>query len=239
MKIITSWDDGHPVDLRLAELLDRYKLKGTFFIPLHNVEDRPVMDYKALHDLDWKFEIGSHTQDHCYLDSMDFKTASNQIYEGKTMLEDILGHEVPGFAYPGGKYNRELISLLPNLGIEYARTIENLCDSLGESQFRIPTTIQFHPHFPTVFIKNFFRYNGRIRKAFAFYKVLSVISFSDRLMAMADWCGKNNAVFHLWGHSWEIEELGLWDELTAFFEYLNSLEGDPLTIHEALYSNGP
>ena len=31
--ITTSWDDGHPLDLRVAELLTKYGLHGTFYIP--------------------------------------------------------------------------------------------------------------------------------------------------------------------------------------------------------------
>ena len=41
MKIITtSWDDGHPLDFKLAELLNKYNLKGTFYIPRSNAEHR-------------------------------------------------------------------------------------------------------------------------------------------------------------------------------------------------------
>lgn len=29
--ITTSWDDGHPLDLKIAELLDKYGINGTFY----------------------------------------------------------------------------------------------------------------------------------------------------------------------------------------------------------------
>ena len=29
----TSWDDGHPLDYRIAEMLQEYGLRGTFYIP--------------------------------------------------------------------------------------------------------------------------------------------------------------------------------------------------------------
>lgn len=29
-------------------------------------------------------------------------------------------------------------------------------------------------------------------------------------------------VFHLWGHSWEIEKYGMWEELEKFLEYVSS-----------------
>ena len=36
--VTTSWDDGHPLDLKLAELLGRYHIPTTFCIPIDNVE---------------------------------------------------------------------------------------------------------------------------------------------------------------------------------------------------------
>jgi hypothetical protein len=32
--ITTSWDDGHPSDLRVAELLIKHGLRGTFYVPM-------------------------------------------------------------------------------------------------------------------------------------------------------------------------------------------------------------
>lgn len=36
--VTTSWDDGHPSDLKLAELLKRYDVPATFYIPIDNRE---------------------------------------------------------------------------------------------------------------------------------------------------------------------------------------------------------
>ena len=41
--LTTSLDDGHPLDLKLADLLAKYCVPGTFYIPLGNGE-RPAMD---------------------------------------------------------------------------------------------------------------------------------------------------------------------------------------------------
>ena len=30
--ITTSWDDGNKLDIKVAELLDKYGMKGTFYI---------------------------------------------------------------------------------------------------------------------------------------------------------------------------------------------------------------
>ena len=32
MLFTTSWDDGHPSDLHVADLLERYGMKGTFYL---------------------------------------------------------------------------------------------------------------------------------------------------------------------------------------------------------------
>ena len=63
----TSWDDGHPLDTRIAELLSRHGFQGTFYVPLSNREGLPVMPPEEMRRLGRGFEIGSHTIDHCYL----------------------------------------------------------------------------------------------------------------------------------------------------------------------------
>lgn len=234
MKLITSWDDGSPHDARLAEMLAAYGLKGTFFVPINNMEGRPVMGADTIRELDSHFEVASHTRDHQYLTTIEQGAASRQVRDGKVMLEDMLGHAIPGFAYPGGKYTPAVISLLPELGIEYARTVENLCYSRGTDQYRIPTTLQFYPHRPIVYAKNFLRYGGSMEKIPALYQAFSSASLNRRLIAMARYCSDHNAFFHLWGHSWEIDEFNLWGDLANFFDYLTrSQEIEPLTIYEA------
>ena len=50
-----------------------------------------------------RFEMGSHTLDHAYANSMGDDAWARQVVDGKRMLEDQLGHRVDGFCYPGGK----------------------------------------------------------------------------------------------------------------------------------------
>ena len=99
----TSWDDGHPLDLRVAELLARYGCAGTFYVPRRNVEGRSVMTTHELRTLDAGFEIGGHTIDHVRLDRLQPIERRRQIVDGKRLLEDELGHAVEGFSYPWGR----------------------------------------------------------------------------------------------------------------------------------------
>ena len=69
LAITTSWDDGHPLDLRIAELLTKYDLQGTFYVPLHN--SRPTMSPAQIRELAGSFEIGAHTVNHVRLTSLN------------------------------------------------------------------------------------------------------------------------------------------------------------------------
>ena len=51
LRFTTSWDDGHPLDLRLAELLATHGFSGTFYVPRGNREGRPVMTTAELRAL--------------------------------------------------------------------------------------------------------------------------------------------------------------------------------------------
>src|SRR5262245_15905834 len=75
--VTTSWDDGHPADLRVADLLDKHGLKGTFFIPCSNSEGRSVMCSSDVAELGRRFEIGGHTQNHVSLTEIAPRAAAN------------------------------------------------------------------------------------------------------------------------------------------------------------------
>ena len=49
--ITTSWDDGHPLDLRMAGLLAKYGLKGSFYVPTEYSE-WPLMTRSQIVELD-------------------------------------------------------------------------------------------------------------------------------------------------------------------------------------------
>ena len=97
MILVTSWDDGNPADMKIADLLERHGLKGTFFVCINNREGLPVMGKNDLRDLDGRFEIGSHTLNHTRLNSIHDNYIDKEISQGKKALEDILGHNVDGF----------------------------------------------------------------------------------------------------------------------------------------------
>jgi peptidoglycan/xylan/chitin deacetylase (PgdA/CDA1 family) len=141
-----SVDDGHPLDMRMADLLIKRGVQASFFVPSRNSEGQPVLPPSALRDLSGKFEIGSHTLEHRYLNRLDMHEALRQITEGKRALQDTLGKPVHGFCYPGGKYRALHCGMVQAAGFRYARTTQNLRLDVECSPLELPTTLQFYPH---------------------------------------------------------------------------------------------
>jgi peptidoglycan/xylan/chitin deacetylase (PgdA/CDA1 family) len=214
-----SIDDGHPLDMKTAELLHKHGLNATFFIPIRNCEGDSVLIDAQVRELGRRFEIGSHTYDHCYLKSVDVREAYHQIHDGKRLLEDLLGTYVNGFCYPGGRYGPRDVALVKACQFSYARTTMNLCFDAGIKPYEMPTTVQFYPHDAGVYLRNFAGSGDWARRAGGLWLAVRHPNWIDRLYAMFDHACDHGGVFHLWGHSRQIEELNAWHEIDAFFRH--------------------
>ena len=234
MKIITSWDDGHPLDLKVAELLSKYGLKGTFFVPIKNIEGRPVISNIDLKKINRNFEVGSHTYDHSYLVGLSLKECFYQITRGKEELEQILGKEIEGFCYPGGKYDKHIKAAVIENRFIYARSINNLRVDNNFDKFNIPTTLQFYPHKKRVIFRNFVL-NGteHIKKLKVLYTYLIAKDWLNAIFNIMDFCKEYNLNFHLWGHSWEVDEIGLWKELEKVLRHAASLKPESIYLRDS------
>lgn len=201
-------------------MLQKHGLKGTFFVPLENREQRPVMGSNELRALDDSFEIGGHTWTHRYLSSrLSHADLIREVPEAKQALEDLLGHGIEGFCYPGGTFDDRAVSVIREAGFTYARTTENLRFDLGHDRWEIPTTLQFFPHRANVLARNTLRFPS-ISKARFVTQRLFERDFLGFCTHVAEQCANADGVFHLWGHSWEIDQNNLWPALN---ELLGSL----------------
>ncbi|HYD97609.1 MAG TPA: polysaccharide deacetylase family protein [Noviherbaspirillum sp.] len=251
-----SIDDGHPADMKTAELLHKHGLNGTFFIPIRNCEGDAVMSDAQIRELGSRFEIGSHTYDHRYLKKVDIWQAYHQIADGKKQLEDLLGVPVNGFCYPGGRYTRRDVELVRACGFSYARTTMNLCFDSGNTPFEMPTTLQFYPHDRAVYLRNFAGSGKWHKRIDGLCLAVGHDNWIERLYAMFDHACRNDRTFHLWWHSKQIEELNAWHDIDAFFRHVASkiavvdrlsneqlaartLLGNGLRVGEALKGSAP
>jgi len=231
----TSWDDGHPLDLRLAELLSKYDLTGTFYVPFEN--SRKVMTRREMTELLGRFELGSHTVHHTVLTEVSDDVADAEIRQSKSGMEDLTGLPCETFCFPKGRFRRRHLGMVRRAGYQCARTVELLSTGLCKQRAGIsliPTTVQVSDHGWAAYAKNC-------------AKRLSVRNLANSIMyarsrnwvatarTMLQAIAQHGGVFHLWGHSWEIDAQHQWVQLEAVLREMHALRfAAPCVTNSAL-----
>lgn len=220
MKLITtSWDDGHPLDFRLAELLHKYNLRGTFYIPKYNAEHQ-VMSAQQVAELSRNFEIGGHTINHIRLHSTDKKILQSEIGGCHQWLSDVLGYAPQSFCFPGGVFHQKAIDAVREAGFAIARTTELLSIETTAPGGVVPTTLQMYEHSIYTYTKHLVK-RRRWTNLLQWLRSYSLYRLPALTESYLNKVEKNGGCFHLWGHSWEIEEFDLWDKLEELFRIIS------------------
>jgi peptidoglycan/xylan/chitin deacetylase (PgdA/CDA1 family) len=218
--LTTSWDDGHPLDFRIADLLSKYGLTGTFYIPRHC--QTPTMSEDEVRELSRYFEIGAHTMHHVFLDGCTDPVARQEIGESKKWVEQVTGKPCPMFCPPGGKFNNVRLSQIASCGFTAIRTVEMISVARPTQLGRLlimPTTLQAHPHSQAAYLRNVLKRRGRNLMLYLTRgRESEWPRLAERLLKAALARG---GVFHLWGHSWEIEESGQWSQLEEVLKMMS------------------
>lgn len=220
----TSWDDGDPLDLRIATMLAQHGMTGTFYVPLCD-PTRPRLRDSDLRDFTSSgFEIGSHGMLHRNLAKTRCSDLLWEITDSKTELQQIIGQEVSTFCYPLGGQNDAVIREVQRAGYAGARTIRMLSTDSNFDRLEVPTTIQAFRHNKAAYLKNLLR-RGEVKDLFRYCATLqkcnSWVELGRRLFEHVLQYG---GVWHLYGHSWEIEEHDLWGELDEMLAYVSGHE---------------
>jgi peptidoglycan/xylan/chitin deacetylase (PgdA/CDA1 family) len=206
--VTTSWDDGNVLDMKLAELLNRYHLPATFYISMENKnmpgkKRLPKDDIQTL-SAQPAFEIGAHTMTHPKLSRIDDDAAREEITISKHTLENWIGKPVNSFCYPFGDYLPKHKQMVENAGFSIARTVERFRTDIGKDRLALPTTVHAYQHLSDVSLLFSKKY----------------LHWDELAIALFDKAFKEGGVFHLWGHSWEIEKRGDWNRLERVFAYI-------------------
>jgi hypothetical protein len=221
----TSWDDGYPQDLRIADLLQSKKMGGTFYVPFRH-EWHPVLSGTDLRALMCQgFEIGGHSISHLSLPALPLEQIDREVQGCKKMLEDILGERITSFCYPRGRFNNRVKQRLINAGYANARTTRMLATGRHFDPLEMPTTVQAYPHRKLTYLKNLTKarnFEGFCNYAIQFGRVDSWVELGKRLF---DSVLRNGGIWHLYGHSWEIQEMRLWDDLEELLQYVSLHNG--------------
>lgn len=226
--VTTSWDDGSDKDLKLAGLLRKYGLPATFYIAKDYRKDR--LSETQIRDLAKDFEMGAHTLSHPNLDLVDGARAKIEIEESKKWLEGVIQKKALMFAYPRGRYNALVRSLTENAGFIGARTVEEFQYNFPEDHFAIPTSLRVAPYPWRKKNGGELSYSGglfgfqprRYMKSLSLHlNPASYLGFGNLAKGFFRKVLNSGGVFHLWGHSWEIDSVDMWNELEELFKYLS------------------
>ncbi|MGI6107689.1 MAG: polysaccharide deacetylase family protein [Lachnospiraceae bacterium] len=124
-KVLTmSFDDGRPEDRRLVSVFNEYGIKGTFNVNSGlDMDNRiPLSEYPSLYA---GHEIACHTHTHPTIARSPMEQIVKQVLLDREILEDVMGYPVRGLALPNGSDSPEIESVLPSLGIRYARSVKS------------------------------------------------------------------------------------------------------------------
>lgn len=226
----TSWDDGSVHDLKVAEILSRHGMQGTFYVPekfdgtggKYASYDRRLSE-DEIRSLAVTHEVGGHSLTHRRLALLPPDEADYEIQASQRFIEKCTGAPAKMFAFPGGVYNESLIESTQRAGFIGARTTKKLIiDQAGANGFLLDVTLICQP-FP-------FRQTDEAH--FYWRKILDPLrGYTPRQWALSwqslarRWFTKalrEGDYFHLYGHSWELEQYGMWQELDSFLTFVQA-----------------
>lgn len=212
-----SYDDGFRYDIRLAQTLDRYGIKGTFNLNSATLREPADGQYLTKEEVERYLlasghEIAVHGADHRAPGCQRAIEGIREVLECRLFLEKTFGRIIRGMAYPdsgiqhmeNGASLEAIKGYLAELDIAYARTAGQ-----DNDRFALPT--DWLQWVPTVHHTN-----------------PLALDYADRFVKL----DQTNAyidsrwpkLFYLWGHSFEFARNDNWELLDALCEKLGGKE---------------
>ncbi len=205
-KVLTlSYDDNPIEDIRLIGILNEHGLKATFnintglycpedFTQENNRGAMKLSEAKPLY-INSGHEVAAHTVTHPFLDQLHSDEAILEIIQNRIDIETQYGTLARGFAYPFGTYNDEVIGLLKQCGICYARTVTETED------FRFP--------------KNWLALDPTCH-----HNNPKLMMLAKQFVEQRPKHAGQNWMFYVWGHSYEFTNNNNWDTIEKFAAYV-------------------
>ncbi len=207
-----SFDDGCAEDMRIVELLLKYKFKNaTFYIPsewtaYNKHQGRAPLSIDELLEISNSFRIGSHTATHEMLTRLPKQDIFIELKQSKDTLESLLGKKVTHFCYPKGYANDKIR--------EMVREHYTVARNVGVGNLIMPEDLIWST--PTVHVA------GNKRKEYEDTHWLSeartLLNEAKRLKEFG-----TDFYFHIWGHSHEISKFNEWDNFELFLKELSNV----------------
>ena len=212
MKAITfSFDDAVLQDVRMVELMNKYNLKGTFnlnsellgegnFLTINGQRvahyKLKAEDIKAVYD---GHEVAVHTLTHPNLRNLSEEEIVREIEEDRKNLEQLVGYDIVGMAYPYGAVSDREIDIIRNrTKILYSRTTRDT-DSFDRQTNLLDLM-------PNVHYTNFER----------------LYTLACRFIEMQP---DEPQIFYIWGHTYEMDiDSTYWHKVEEFFKFISNRE---------------
>ncbi|QAY67923.1 polysaccharide deacetylase family protein [Paenibacillus protaetiae] len=183
-----SYDDGHVADRKLVAMMNRYGLRGTFHLNAGLLGQGDKIAADEVRTLYSGHEVSAHTLTHPTIERCPNEQIVYEVMEDRKRLEQLAGYPVRGMSYPNGSYNERIKSLLPGLGIEYARTVGS-SGQFGMPKHWLEWQATCHHN------------NGLLQHAETF----AGLHKTQYLYLM-----------YVWGHSYEFDRDGNWELMEQF-----------------------
>lgn len=192
MKVEFSFDDGFKLDMKVADILEEYGVRGIFYVVIDWIGEPGFLTWDQIKELEARgHKIGSHTMSHPPDLKMLFEEELfYEISNSKDVLEAVLNHPISSFCYPRGRGDARVRATVAQAGYAEARAT----GAPGVSKYTDPLWKPGTLHIST----NRKEYTNGFR-AFA----RDTLSNPDA------------EYINIWGHSAEIERMNCWDD----FEY--------------------
>jgi hypothetical protein len=210
------------------------------------------MSGPEVRELSDRFEIGAHTVNHVDLSGATEALALQEIVESKSWVEETTGKPCRMFCPPKGRYTFQHLEMMGQAGYAGVRSVELLSlsmprvcnvrftDSTSASRqlLLMPTTIQAHPHGLMSYAKNALK-RAAFGNLWLFLSRGCSTDWTKLAQSLMSVVLQRGGVFHLWGHSWELEETGQWQRLEEVLRFLSQFtsQATPLTNGQICQAN--
>ena len=129
-----SYDDCVDTDIELIKLMEKYNIKCTFnvnaglFSPEGTVREEDQIHFRLSKQTARKLydnplcEVATHGYKHPVYHHISTAECVRDIIKDREELEETFGKIIRGHAYPYGAFNDDVVDILKQSGIVYART---------------------------------------------------------------------------------------------------------------------
>ncbi len=198
-----SYDDGVVQDRRLAEIFNKYGMKGTFNINGAFLgdkrtgdlgEDRSRLTVAEGMEVYKNHEIALHSYTHPFMEQIPHDVMAFEIVKDRERLESAFGRIIKGMAYPMGTTSDEVVEVLKACGVVYSRTTKQTERfDLPTDWLRLPSTCHHN--------------NERV------FSLIDTFLQKD--------VSRMPELFYIWGHSYEFDRNDNWDRIEEICKKLS------------------